>query len=223
MASVLTCESRSRRPVAVVSRPTWPALLRRHRRSSVERADTSDSSVDWWPPGTGPGERGYSARLLPGPGQHDELPGAACAKNIAASCSERHRSADRYLNAGHFRPRQARLSTSPVGRPGPITPPATPAPRDQAPVVGWIIACQNTPHGGCSDTQSRAWVPGRALRSPGGRGTAGRAPPSAGPPPQRRRSGCRAPRSRGERGRTPPCARPRRRRARCPASRPARW
>ena len=113
MASVLACESRSRRPVAVVSRPTWPALLRRHRCSSVERADTSDSSVDWWPPGTGPGERGYSARLLPGPGQHDELPGAACVKNIAASCSERHRSADRYLNAGHSRPSQAHPSTRP--------------------------------------------------------------------------------------------------------------
>ena len=111
MASVLACESRSRRPVAIVSRPARPAVRGRHRCSSVERADTSDSSVDWWPPGTGPGERGYSARLLPGPGQHDELPGAACVKNRAASCSERHRSADRYLNAGHSRPGQAHPST----------------------------------------------------------------------------------------------------------------
>src|SRR6516164_7354320 len=43
------------------------------------------------------GERGYSARPLPGLGQRDDLPGAACEKNRAASCSERHRSADRYL------------------------------------------------------------------------------------------------------------------------------
>ena len=65
---------------------------------------------DWWPLGAGPGERGYSARLLPGSGQRDALPGAACVKNLAASCSERHRSADRYLNAGHSRPGQAQLS-----------------------------------------------------------------------------------------------------------------
>src|SRR5438874_8959710 len=54
----------------------------RHRCSSVERAHTSDSSVDWWPLGAGPGERGYSACLLPGSGQRDALPGAACVKIV---------------------------------------------------------------------------------------------------------------------------------------------
>ena len=85
---------------------------RRHRCSPVGRASASDSSVDWWPLGAGPGERGYSARLLPGSGQRDELPGAACEKNRAASCSERHRSADRYLNAVDSRARR-------VARPSP--------------------------------------------------------------------------------------------------------
>src|SRR6185312_16517247 len=32
--------------------------------------------------GAGPGERGYSARLLPGSGQRDALPGAACVKIV---------------------------------------------------------------------------------------------------------------------------------------------
>src|SRR4029079_6127565 len=57
-----------------------------------------------------------------GPGNNDELPGAACVKNLSESVSERHRSAYRYLNAGPSRPSQARLSTRPVGMPGPITP-----------------------------------------------------------------------------------------------------
>src|SRR5437879_5535060 len=48
---------------------------------------------DWWPFGAGPGERGYSARLLPGSGQRDALFGAACVKNRAANCRARHRSA----------------------------------------------------------------------------------------------------------------------------------